>query len=63
MLFRSDGELLAYITEFPSLSIQVWSFAERQVVREVRLKTNPRAENWGRPRLIGFSRPEQNSWQ
>jgi hypothetical protein len=53
-----DGDLLAYITDFPSLSIQVYSFAENKIVREIRLKTNPR-EDWGEARLLGFSRPDQ----
>jgi len=53
-----DGDLLAYITDFPSLSIQVYSFAENKIVRETRLKTNPR-DDWGQPRLLGFSRPDQ----
>ena len=53
-----DGQLLAYISRFPSLSVQVYSFAEGRPVREIRLKTNPR-EDWGQPRIVGFSKPEQ----
>lgn len=53
-----DGDLLAYITDFPSLSVQVWSFGAGRFVREIRLKTNPR-DDWGEPRLLGFSRPDR----
>ena len=49
-----DGDSLAYISDFPGLSVQVWSFGASRVSRTIQLN-----QNLGQPTLLGFSRPDQ----
>ena len=56
-----DGAYLAYLSDFPALSVQVWSFAEGRLLRPVRLardNTAPHREQ-RTPILVGFSTREQ----
>jgi hypothetical protein len=53
MVISTDGEKLAWIADFPHLSIQIWSFTSGRVVSSVNLD-----RLLGHPELVGFIGPD-----
>jgi hypothetical protein len=49
-----DGDTLCYVTDFPRLAVQVWSFKTGRALRAVDLEPAD-----GPPELLGFASPEQ----
>lgn len=49
-----DGELLCFVTDFPRLAMQVWSFGAGKFLRQIDLEAGD-----GEPRMVGFSAPDQ----
>jgi hypothetical protein len=50
----ADGEYLCYVTDFPRLELQVWSFSQGKLHKQVDLEAGD-----DRPRLLGFCAPDQ----
>ena len=49
-----EGDTLCYVTDFPRLAVQVWSFKTGRAMRAVDLEPAD-----GPPELLGFASPEQ----
>jgi hypothetical protein len=49
-----DGESLAYVSDFPRHAVQVWSFKDRRMMRQL-----PLDDGDGEAFVLGFSAPEQ----
>jgi hypothetical protein len=49
-----DGEWLCWLTDFPRLAVQVWSFGAGKFVKQIDLEANE-----GDPRVVGFNAPDQ----
>jgi hypothetical protein len=49
-----DGETLAYVSDFPRHAVQVWSFKDRRMLRQL-----PLDDGNGEAYTLGFTAPEQ----
>lgn len=49
-----DGEFLCFVTDFPRLAMQVWSFGAGRFLRQIDLEAGD-----GEPRTVGFCAPDQ----
>ena len=54
IVISTDGDRVAWIAEFPRLSVQIWSFAHGSVVSTIDLD-----RNGGHAELVGFISPDQ----